>query len=198
MHPYLEPRVIARLQALALDAPPPPAVPTARLLPAGLHLPLAALAGVLLDRLLGEPRRWHPLVGFGRLAGWLEQGLNNPLDRRGIGPGTLAWLLAVLPLVALTMLCHPLYNHLSHGQLNALLALLVLSFGLRRRLGLYGHLIGIPTRPGESCTATTGVPTNSITGFAKGALFINFLGTVGSLLYVNTGSSTSTTWTNIV
>ena len=77
------------------------ALATGRLLPAGLHLPLAALAGVLLDRLLGEPRRWHPLVGFGRLAGWLEHGLNNPLDRRGIGPGTLAWLLAVLPLVAL-------------------------------------------------------------------------------------------------
>ena len=28
----------------------------------------AAVAGVLLDQWLGEPRRWHPLVGFGRLA----------------------------------------------------------------------------------------------------------------------------------
>jgi len=30
---------------------------------------------MLLDRLLGEPKRWHPLVGFGRLVGWLEQRL---------------------------------------------------------------------------------------------------------------------------
>jgi len=29
---------------------------------------LAALAGVLLDRLFGAPRRFHPLIGFGRLA----------------------------------------------------------------------------------------------------------------------------------
>ena len=37
-----------------------------------LAMPLAALAAVVLDRLLGEPRRWHPLVGFGRLAQALE------------------------------------------------------------------------------------------------------------------------------
>ena len=62
----------------------------------------------------------------------------------------------------------------------------------------YGHLIGIPTRPGTTCTATTGVPTNSVGGFAKSALFFNFLGSAGSLIYVNTGTNLSTTWTNIV
>lgn len=61
-----------------------------------------------------------------------------------------------------------------------------------------GHMMGLPTRPGESSTATTGVPTNGIAGFAKGALFHNFKGSAGSLLYVNTGSNTSATWTNIV
>ncbi|MGD7324071.1 cobalamin biosynthesis protein, partial [Ralstonia pseudosolanacearum] len=35
----------------------------------------AALAGVGLDRLLGEAPRWHPLVGFGRVAAWIERGL---------------------------------------------------------------------------------------------------------------------------
>jgi len=37
---------------------------------------LTLVAALLLDRLLGEPRHAHPLVGFGRLATWLESGLN--------------------------------------------------------------------------------------------------------------------------
>ena len=51
-----------------------------------LAMPLAALAAVVLDRLLGEPRRWHPLVGFGNLASALEKKLNN----RRISSGLLA------------------------------------------------------------------------------------------------------------
>ena len=35
------------------------------------------VAGVLLDLLLGEARRWHPLVGFGNLAMALERRLNR-------------------------------------------------------------------------------------------------------------------------
>ena len=62
----------------------------------------------------------------------------------------------------------------------------------------YGCLIGLPTRSGESSTVTTGVPTNGIAGFAKGALFLNVKGSAGSLLYSNTGSNTSATWTNIL
>jgi len=69
-----------------------------------LALPLAALAAVLLDRLLGEPRRLHPLVGFGRLATFLEMQLN----RRSIPAGLLAWLLAVGPWVALAFWLRPL------------------------------------------------------------------------------------------
>lgn len=61
-----------------------------------------------------------------------------------------------------------------------------------------GHLMGLPTRPGESSAATTGVPTAGIAGFAKGAMFHNFKGSLGSLLYVNTGTNTSATWTNIL
>jgi adenosylcobinamide-phosphate synthase len=58
------------------------------------------LVGALLDRLLGEPRRWHPLVGFGHLAAAIERGLNRapaqPLSRL---TGIVAWMLAVLPFV---------------------------------------------------------------------------------------------------
>lgn len=67
--------------------------------PAGPFLPLAAFAGVLLDRLLGEPRRWHPLVGYGRLADALERCLNH----RHFTGGLIAWMLAVMPFVALSL-----------------------------------------------------------------------------------------------
>jgi adenosylcobinamide-phosphate synthase len=64
-----------------------------------LTLALLLAAGVALDLLLGEATRWHPLVGFGKLA----QGLERSLNRSGlrIGRGLLAWMLAVLPLTAL-------------------------------------------------------------------------------------------------
>ena len=29
--------------------------------------------GYLADELVGDPRRWHPVAGFGRAATWLEQ-----------------------------------------------------------------------------------------------------------------------------
>ncbi|HEU0234249.1 MAG TPA: adenosylcobinamide-phosphate synthase CbiB [Gallionella sp.] len=38
-----------------------------------MSLPLMILAAVLLDRLLGEPRRFHPLVGFGSLTRRVEK-----------------------------------------------------------------------------------------------------------------------------
>jgi adenosylcobinamide-phosphate synthase len=64
-----------------------------------LTLALLLAAGVALDLLLGETRRWHPLVGFGNFASWLERRLNR--GRLRIGRGALAWTLAVLPLSAL-------------------------------------------------------------------------------------------------
>jgi adenosylcobinamide-phosphate synthase len=57
--------------------------------------------GLLLDHLLGEPRRWHPLVGFGRAAEALERALRRGAPGHAVGNrlrGTLAWALLVLPL----------------------------------------------------------------------------------------------------
>ena len=64
---------------------------------------LAALAAVCLDGLLGEPRRFHPLVGFGALADGLEEHLNHPADtpRWQIWSGLLALGLLLLPFTAL-------------------------------------------------------------------------------------------------
>ena len=58
---------------------------------------LAMLAAVLLDAMAGEPRRAHPLVMFGGLATRIEGRLHGDAKWRG----GLAWMLAVLPLVAL-------------------------------------------------------------------------------------------------
>jgi adenosylcobinamide-phosphate synthase len=58
---------------------------------------LLTVAGVLLDRVLGEPRRWHPLVGFGNWAKYLERHMNRGTRLWGV----LAVLCAVVPWVAL-------------------------------------------------------------------------------------------------
>ena len=62
--------------------------------------PLVIAAALLLDRLLGEPRRFHPLVGFGHYAAWLERRLN----RNGRVAGGIALLLAVTPVVVVVTL----------------------------------------------------------------------------------------------
>lgn len=55
-------------------------------------------AGILADRLLGEPRRWHPLVGFGRWATWLDNRIRG--KGRSRAGGLAAWALAVGPWLA--------------------------------------------------------------------------------------------------
>ncbi|MEV8469113.1 adenosylcobinamide-phosphate synthase CbiB [Ralstonia sp. UNC404CL21Col] len=64
---------------------------------------LAALAGVFLDRLFGEVPRWHPLVGFGRIATAMERRMNRRPAALGWSRiiGLLAWAATVLPFVLL-------------------------------------------------------------------------------------------------
>jgi adenosylcobinamide-phosphate synthase len=83
---------------------------------------LSALAGVGLDAWLGEPRRWHPLVGFGHLAQRIEQRLNSG-GRGWRSHGVSGWCLAVLPPVLLVWL-------LSLSSLGWLVDILVLYFAL--------------------------------------------------------------------
>ena len=72
-----------------------------------LAVPLMILAAVLLDRWLGEPRRFHPLVGFGNLARLVERTFYGASD---IPPSTryLSGIAAVgallIPLVTLAAL----------------------------------------------------------------------------------------------
>ena len=57
------------------------------------------MAGATLDRLLGEPKRWHPLVGFGNVASAVEKSVNRKGGSRLVG--LLAWSIVVLPPVLL-------------------------------------------------------------------------------------------------
>ncbi|SOZ98557.1 adenosylcobinamide-phosphate synthase [Cupriavidus taiwanensis] len=99
----------------------------------------AAWIGALLDRWLGEPRRWHPLVGFGRIAAALERRLNPPSQcsapwrQRLAGlagwcalvlvPAVLAWWLVAAaarwhPLAALALHALALYAALGARSLH--------------------------------------------------------------------------------
>lgn len=69
-----------------------------------LEMPLMILAAVLLDRLLGEPRRFHPLVGFGNLARRVESLLYGAADAApGVRylRGIVSVCVLLIPLVAL-------------------------------------------------------------------------------------------------
>ncbi|AHE99370.1 adenosylcobinamide-phosphate synthase CbiB [Thioalkalivibrio paradoxus] len=69
-----------------------------------LLLWLSTVSAVLLDGRWGEPGRFHPLVGFGRLADWFEARLNRPRASRRFrqARGGLAVVLLVVPATALT------------------------------------------------------------------------------------------------
>jgi adenosylcobinamide-phosphate synthase len=112
--------------------------------------PAAALAGVLLDRWLGEPRRWHPLVGFGRLAHAAERRLRAGAPGHAFGNrlrGLIAWCCIVLPCVALAA-------RLAHPVLDALLLWFALG---GKSLAEHARAIAAPLAAGDLAAAREGV-----------------------------------------
>jgi len=103
---------------------------------------LLMLAGVVLDWLLGEPRRFHPLVGFGRIAGAIERRCNVGGD--GLARyllGIAGWALAVLPPVMLAaFLLQAAVN--AHALLGMALHALLLYFCIGLR-SLRDHMLPI-------------------------------------------------------
>ena len=61
---------------------------------------------VLLDAYFGEPRYYHPLIGFGTLAQKIEKKLNND----SVVLGVIGWMVLVLPLVSLTWFLSSLFG----------------------------------------------------------------------------------------
>ena len=116
-----------------------------------MSLGLILLAGVALDVALGEPRRHHPLVAFGRLANRLEAQFNGH-GRGWRSHGVTAWCLAVLPLTWLAWL---LVQLPWVGDLLGILALYA-ALGLR---SLHEHALPVldALRRGDLQAARDGV-----------------------------------------
>ena len=122
-----------------------------------LVLTLKMAAGLLADRVFGEARRFHPLVGFGRWAGWVEQacrrlflGTNETGMRLA---GLLAWALAVLPWVALALWLRAL-----HPQAHWVVDSMLLYFALGgRSLAEHALAVATPLAAGDLDAARTRV-----------------------------------------
>jgi len=75
-------------------------------------LALSVMAAIGLDRWLGEPKCFHPLIGFGRFADRAERLFRLGAPGHPIGNrlrGGLAWSLVVWPFVGIAAwLSHPL------------------------------------------------------------------------------------------
>lgn len=93
---------------------------------------------LLLDQLLGEPRRFHPLVGFGWCVDKLESIINrgNYLRLKGF----FALLLLVLPLILLIYFTQQ--NFESYWQLNWLVDVMILYLAIGRK-SLMQHALAV-------------------------------------------------------
>ena len=87
---------------------------------------IALIAALALDQLFGEPKRWHPLVGFGKLVEWSERKFNFSGPWRKLR-GVLSLTLLIVPLTALTFLV------VKHLPLSILLETLILYLTLGGR-----------------------------------------------------------------
>jgi adenosylcobinamide-phosphate synthase len=65
-----------------------------------MNITLSIILAIILDYLLGEPKRYHPLVGFGRVAACLEKQLRiaSQSPAKVKARGLLGWALLTLPL----------------------------------------------------------------------------------------------------
>ncbi|GAB3478770.1 adenosylcobinamide-phosphate synthase CbiB [Marinomonas epiphytica] len=90
---------------------------------------IALVAALILDRLLGEPKNWHPLIWFGR---WVDlcrahcQIATDQSPERQRLVGALAWLFAVAPFVYGVMCLQSVLPN----WLNWFLSVLVLYFAV--------------------------------------------------------------------
>jgi adenosylcobinamide-phosphate synthase len=116
---------------------------------------MLAVAGVVADRVFGEPSRRHPLVAFGKLATRLEARMNTGFRARPAG--ILAWLVAVVPPVAVSWLLVSVLPF----SLACVVHVVLLWFALGAR-SLRDHIAPIARALGSGDLATARVLTARI------------------------------------
>lgn len=95
-----------------------------------LEVPLMILAAVLLDHLLGEPRRFHPLAGYGLLVRWIEKIFYGPADAAPAARymlGIVSVCVLLIPLVALAAAAQ------QTGNFGTLFSIVLLYFAIAPR-----------------------------------------------------------------
>lgn len=120
-----------------------------------IHSLLAMLLALLFDRWWGEPHRWHPLIGFGRLADWLERRLNRGNWRRARGIVGVALLL--LPLLVIALLIQIAVLAVSPWWFTLVAALIVYVCIGRRSLGEHARAVALALRAADLPAARAAV-----------------------------------------
>ncbi|WP_117235499.1 adenosylcobinamide-phosphate synthase CbiB [Vibrio maerlii] len=122
---------------------------------------LSIICALWLDQLLGEPRRFHPLVGFGRLSRLIEIKLrlsprekshqynSDSVAKYNRRNGALAWFLAVTPPVMFTWLISTLLSS-SFPLINFIFSTIILYLTIGgRSLTEHAHHIYVPLKSGD-------------------------------------------------
>jgi adenosylcobinamide-phosphate synthase len=107
-----------------------------------LYLLVAAVFALLLDRFWGEPARWHPLVGFGRLAERVEKRLNQGDGR--LLSGVVGLSLMVLPPLLVALLLQWWLWQLSPWVFVAGAGIVVYLAIARQSLGEHARAVAMP------------------------------------------------------
>lgn len=107
---------------------------------------------LLLDRLLGEPRRYHPLVGFGRIVSAVEKHCNTHPERpwQSLLAGSAAPLLVMLPILAVAVWVSSVLNGLWLIVAQAVVLWLAISL---RGLTEHGQAVANPLQRGDLTNA---------------------------------------------
>lgn len=119
-------------------------------------LTIVLVLALILDHFLGEPKKYHQLVGFGNLANQVEKHLNNPnqqnllFSKANAMLGAFAWCVLILPI------CYLSYYLLALLPLSAKLVVeaifLYLAIGLNS-LNVHAMQVFKPLMQGDLTTA---------------------------------------------
>jgi len=113
---------------------------------------VVCLVAVVLDHVLGEPKRGHPVVGFGNFASRMEGRLNRPPG--SVVRGGVALVLVTSPVLAVAAAITYFLNGPLLWALEAVCLWLALSL---RGLAEHGRAVLLPLTMGDTATARDAV-----------------------------------------